>query len=268
MNVSHGTVARYRTGCGCVPCRAASAAYRKTIREQPPQLVDPGPARQHIAQLAAMGVGWKRVAALARLTPSTVSSVLYDRPTRPRSARISRYTAAAILSVTPQRVLCEASPRARVDGTGTRRRMQALVALGWPVSELATRMERAKPNVTAIVNDAGPVTASTARAVAALYDELWATTPPQETPQERGAARKARDRAGRNGWVPPMAWSDDEIDDPNATPDMGEPESYPNRRIDPDEVEWLRSFGTSDELIAHQLGVKPHAIYTAMRQAS
>ena len=117
MNVSHGTVARYRAGCGCLPCRAASAAYRRGIREQPSKLVDPGPARERIAQLAAMGVGWKRVAALARLTPSTVSSVLYDRPARPRSVRISRYTAAAILSVTPQRVLAE-----RGDGRGTRLR--------------------------------------------------------------------------------------------------------------------------------------------------
>lgn len=30
----HGTRAAYRAGCSCVPCRAAEAAYRASIRQQ------------------------------------------------------------------------------------------------------------------------------------------------------------------------------------------------------------------------------------------
>lgn len=65
--------------------------------------------------------------------------------------------------------------------------------------------------------------------------------------------------------MPALAW--DDIDDPAAVPQVGE-EPRANAGVDPAEVEWLRSFGTSDELIAVRLGVRLATLQGVMRKAA
>ena len=65
------------------------------------------------------------------------------------------------------------------------------------------------------------VSPATATAVRALYRELWDQPPPEGTPAERQAAARARNHARRQGWCPPAAWDDDEIDHPAAVPAPG-----------------------------------------------
>jgi hypothetical protein len=102
--------------------------------------------------------------------------------------------------------------------TGTRRRLQALIALGWTTTQLgeAIGMHRGNLFTLAARPQPGLVQAVTARKVAALYDRLCMTIPPASE-----YATKARNAATRRGWVPPLAWDDDTIDDPNARPRRG-----------------------------------------------
>jgi hypothetical protein len=109
----HGTRARYvmgpgpgqGPGCRCAPCRAANRAAEnqrtKLIaygRWQP--YVDAGPAREHVRQLAARGIGWKQAAMLAGVPTGAMSKLLYGGPGgRPPSQRVRPGTAAAILAV-------------------------------------------------------------------------------------------------------------------------------------------------------------------------
>lgn len=103
-----------------------------------------------------------------------------------------------------------AQPR-RVDAVGTRRRLQALCALGWARQALADRLGVTARAVNYFLK-AERVNASTALRVREVYDELWLTP---------GTSARARADAQRAGWASPLAWDDDEIDDPDASPRLG-----------------------------------------------
>jgi hypothetical protein len=109
----------------------------------------------------------------------------------------------------------------QVDATGTIRRIQALAWNGWPLTWLSGRLGGDSTHARKILARAGTVAAATERAVRALYDELWNQEPPVSTAWDRRAVAKAREHARQRGWVPPMAWDDDEIDDPDAQPADG-----------------------------------------------
>lgn len=93
-----------------------------------------------------------------------------------------------------------------VDVGPTRRRLQALGALGWPmgqVSSLSGEVTR-----TALLGaqrraERMRCRRSTAVAVARIYSELAGAVPP-DGPQPRAA----RDYAARHGWVGPDGWTD------------------------------------------------------------
>src|SRR2546425_16892 len=76
---------------------------------------------------------------------------------------------------------------ALVDATGPHRRLQALVAIGWSQAKLGARLGMTPANFAAMMRR-GQVTASTARAAAAVYDELWNQPPPQTSQREKIAA--------------------------------------------------------------------------------
>lgn len=105
-----------------------------------------------------------------------------------------------------------------VDGTGTRRRLAALVYLGWTQTQLADRVEMAARSIGQILGGTATVHAATAHRVCALYDELWDQPPPETTPAQQAAAAAARRYARDHQWAPAMAWDDDQIDNPKARP--------------------------------------------------
>jgi len=132
--------------------------------------------REHVGQLARSGVGWKRAAALAGVSTGAMSKLLYGGPgDRPPSRRLRPETAAAILAVRPSPAIL--APSALTGAAGTRRRIQALVATGWSQAKLSKRLGMTPANFAAMLHR-DRVTVSTARAAAALYDELWTRRPP------------------------------------------------------------------------------------------
>lgn len=230
----HGTPDRYRNGpdendqpgkgCRCTPCRDAQATDLRNYRQRKAReswgatestMVDAEPARAHVRALMAEGVGRERIANVSGVGGGSVAALLYGRPAdgqRP-SARIHRKTADKLLAVTSEAV----ADGARINATGTKRRLQALIAVGWSGSELMRRLGKTETNFWYILEQ--PVVLSrTARAVQALYDDLWNQAPPDETPAHRAAAARSRNRARAAGWAPPMAWDDEQIDDPKARP--------------------------------------------------
>lgn len=97
-----------------------------------------------------------------------------------------------------------------IDGTGTRRRIHALVAIGWTMAELDAELGRRRSYVSRLTRDDGDVLRETAKAVAAMYERLCMT------PRVGWRADRQRALAARSGWVGPLSW--DNIDDPNERP--------------------------------------------------
>ena len=104
-----------------------------------------------------------------------------------------------------------------VDATGTRRRLQALAAAGWPLAEVGRRLGWRRSRVRSAMCHR-TVTLETAARVSAVYDDLWDKRYAPATFEDRRGAAISRAYARRAGWAPPMAWDDDEIDDPKGRP--------------------------------------------------
>ncbi len=276
-NHTHGThVAYVADKCRCRPCRDASATYENNRQRQRAYghhaYVDAEPARNHLRTLGEQGMGWKRVAAAAGLDTSTVWKLIYGDPGRSQapSKRIRPATQAKILAVT-----LDLAEGARVDGTGTRRRLQALVATGWSQTRLASRLGMTSGNLTPMLHDrrGGCVTVARARAVTDLYDELWDQAPTADNRWFDAGISHAKTAARRHGWVVPLAWDEDTIDDPEAVPNLGHTSARRAGRPVEDlveDAEWflleVDAMATADQ-VAHRLHIGKEAMQRALRRA-
>lgn len=223
----HGTYVAYKLDhCRCHACVNANTEYvRGLVRRIAygrPAYVPTAPAVAHIRALQTAGLGWKRIAHLAGLDSSAVYPLLYGRPDRnggqPRT-KARPETVAAILAV-PMPSLDDLGSAVGVPAVGTARRLRALVAAGWSVSQVAARIpDGDRQALDDAIGGVLTVTALTARRVRDVYAQLENLAPPERTIGERGAASRARRRAERAGWLAPAWWDADTIDDPGHTPD-------------------------------------------------
>jgi hypothetical protein len=165
----HGTRAAYvKDRCRCTDCTAANtAASRSVTREriygrwQP--YVDADPVREHIAALRAAGIGVERIAHLAGLSVKHIRELAQrGRGDSSRTQRVRPSTAARVLGIGVHDA--KRAPHSRVDATGTRRRLQALIAIGWPAELLAAQLGR-RPNSLCRSMAGESVTARTAHDV-------------------------------------------------------------------------------------------------------
>lgn len=222
---AHGTYANYKLGnCRCYPCCGAGSEYRMNRSRaiaygtwQP--FVDAEPVRQHVRHLRECGLGLRRISDLARTDNTQLRRLMNGVGQKPPIKRMRPAAAAAILAIEP--TLDNLAAKTIVDATGPIRRIQALVTCGWTQRKLADRLTMTQRNFSTLMRG-DHVTAAKARAIRALYDDLWNQVPPETTGPERAAAARARNHAKASGWVSPLAWDDDAIDDPTATPDLGE----------------------------------------------
>jgi hypothetical protein len=224
---------------------AADAAHRKRMAaygRPATDMVDAEPVRAHVHRLMAAGMGRRTIMAKSGTSSGQMSKLL-GHGKYPGTKRMHADTAQRLLDVR-----LELAPSAPVDATGTLRRLRALVAVGWPQSELARRLGWRDGNFSSLILGRRPqILQRTADEVRALYDELWDVPPPAES------AGRARRRAAAT------------IDDPAARPDVG-------RRaadvLDLDEVEHLAEAGASLEEIGRRLGRRPGSIEQARRRAA
>lgn len=212
----HGTYAAYHLdGCRCTPCSTAATDYgrtrdRRTAYGTWQPFIDAQPVRDHIATLMAAGVGLKRITELTGINGGVMCKLVYGQGGRPPSRRVRHATATKILAVR----LTDIAPGQRVDATGTRRRLQALTTLGWTAQQLADQAGLDRQVIdAAITGRRHLVIHGNAATITALYDRLWNTPAPPSIGASRAIAR-----AAKNGWLAPLAWDDDAIDDPSHTP--------------------------------------------------
>lgn len=266
----HGDRASYRAGCHCTACKRAEADYaaersRLLAYGRWAPFTDAEPVRRHVRALQAGGLGRRRIAELADVPERTVCNLLYGSHGQGPTQKMRPATAERILAVRVR--LQDIHDNILIDGTGTRRRLRALTAIGFTGTYLAERLGVERNQTSRIqLREHQAVMAGTAKAVIRLYDELW-----DQDPLPRGvpawASRRAARLAVERGWPTPAAWDDDTIDDAAAQPDLGEPV---NRAVAlaEDAAFIARTTGAGLDRIAERLGVSRNYLEIAQHRAA
>lgn len=195
---------------GCPGCQLVTRLYyrRRTAMLADgtwQRKVDISIIREHIEKLRAEGMTVASIARAANLSEQTVYCALNaDR------RWVQGGTGYPILAVQPAPTL----PSNMAPAVGTTRRVRALVADGYSMSHLGRALDKpvqliwewawAKHTMVAV---------DSAAAVRDLYDQL----------PRPGTSVRARNMGRKNEWAPSLAWDDATIDDPDATPNLGEP---------------------------------------------
>jgi DNA-binding NarL/FixJ family response regulator len=159
--------------------------------------------------------GLDRIADAAQVSHSAVQDAYYgprgavNRHDAPPRQFVNASVARRILSVTPEQIVT-----AFVDPTGTVRRLQALVAIGYSQTEIAERLGVHTGNLSPLIHGKRPrVSVRTYASTRALFVELWAH------PVTGHAGDRPRAIAASRKWVGPLAW--DDIDDPAEIAKLG-----------------------------------------------
>lgn len=269
----HG-YARYRLdGCRCYVCGYARSRYNENRNKaitagtwQP--YVDAEPVREHVRALQSCGMGLRTIATVSGIDRKRLQGVLSgrtERGTGPQE-RVRPALAAAVLGVEP--TLDNLGSAVSVDATGTRRRLQALVAAGWPQARLALRMGMTPNNFCSTVKNER-VIVRTVRLARGVYDELW-----NQDPRAHGVDKQAYSRAlhhaASRGWAPVGAWDDDTIDDPSAVPWTASGRSRPGREelaaARREEIAHLIQFDVPERDIARRLGMAVSSVFSAVAE--
>lgn len=195
-------------------------------------------ARAHITELAL-----SQKASLRSISRAAgVSSAVVQQIHSGCQGRVSRHCERLILDVTPERILQAAGGRNFVPKTGTLRRLEALQAIGWP---LACISEIAGVNTEDIRHSRGPwVHAAQAAAIRVTYALL------SDRP---GPSSRTSIRAAKLGYLGPIHWDDDTIDDATVSPLEMLPRPKKGEAIVED-VDFLIRTGRSLHEISERLG--------------
>jgi hypothetical protein len=273
----HGTRACYLRGpgpgtgkgCRCQACRRANRSRtlereRGLVRGDWAPWADAGPVRAHVGMLMAAGLTQENVAALADVRPGSVTHLMRGSNGKPPARHVRPEVARKILAVQPGPL----PGSGLVGSTGTLRRLQALVAIGWSQRQLAAALPMKQQNFVILMRGT-QVRAATAVIVRELYDRLWDKTPPEDGPRAPVTARHARAYAAARDWAPPLAWDDDTIDDPSALAACWRrPAASRWRSADlADDAAELAALGYSRQLAAERLGVTKAALEKALERA-
>ncbi|MER5277738.1 hypothetical protein ABT025_18545 [Streptomyces sp. NPDC002809] len=200
--------------------RAASARWQTRRRQlvaagQWEPFVDAEPVREHLRNVNAAGMPYMAICERLGLAQnSSLQHVMWGRGKYGPGQQVRRETAELVMSYWPS--LADFPDGARIDATGTRRRVEALAVRGWPRHMMAERVGVDESHFRKAVGRVR-VTARLARGVAAVYDAWWDQDPLEHGVSQHAVSRVLAD-ASRLGFQPAQAWDDDTIDDPAAVP--------------------------------------------------
>jgi len=201
----HGTANRYSYGCRCKPCTKAATradAERKLARMAgKPRSVPAGPVIAHVKALIGRGLTSWQIGREAGIEPSTVRRLAASE-----QKTVWARTADKVMAV-PLDVRVSLGD---VPSVGAVRRVRALYALGHFNHQIASTAGVSRDAVCALAAGEWPtIKVAMDDGIRAAYDQLSMST---------GRSPKTRLLAERKGWVPPLAWDDNAIDDPAAVP--------------------------------------------------
>ncbi|WP_396921614.1 hypothetical protein [Mycolicibacterium sp.] len=191
--------------------------------------VDGQPVRDRIALLVSLGVGHRTIYEETGLSVDWL---------RKSTGRVQLVTHRKIMAIPLPKGFI---PGGEVPSLGTKRRIRALAAIGWPLKQQGRQL--GKTDCARNLLAGGEVVlSSTALKVDQLYQQLSATA---------GPSNRSRLIARSKGWPPPLAW--DSIDDPDELPDFGADSklSFPERYL-----ELREHVGLSDVQIANKMGIE------------
>lgn len=242
-------------------CSSHYQAYRNRQRAygrwEPQPLAPADEVRAHIDQMAAKGIRPRQLAQIAGVDPETLR-----RLTVVRESQVTVEVRNSVLSVpVPERAADIVPDNALVPIHGARRRIQSLIAFGYPRADLARELGMATnaggmQSLLGVRRDGGPevgqsVTAKRDRAVKELFDRLELTPGPSD---------RARAQGRRNGWALPFEWDEDALDDPHGRPVSARwtPQSQTDERRE--QVVGLTERGWSRVRIAEEVGVSERTV--------
>lgn len=212
-------------------------------------VVSTGPVIAHMARLQAAGWTSAQISAAAGIARSTPFALVKQETTK-------RHIATSVLRVRVGPPPVE-STHTHVDSTGARRRVEALGVLGWSPERIAARAGLSRGPVYRALQGR-PISVASESALRVVFDELW------DVPASGGRSAVITARALAAGWAPPLAWDDDTIDDPSATPEGVPPreESRGNRKVNVDAVaEHLElNPGATLRQVAERVGVRKETL--------
>lgn len=252
---THGKYSQYVRGCRCETCTRAAYRYEKSRRVrlmQGPLTRDPLRLREHVANLRANGMTLEEIAREAGYPSQN-----WIHPAVYTSTRVLARTEERILAVKPR------VGNAPVDATGSRRRLQALAAMGWSLREVEELCDCNEPFLCMVrKGDVTQLRAISAASIASAYDSLAMRV---------GGSTQSRALAKRRGWLPPLAWDDDEIDDPKSTPHTPKDTSIGHGRpleyLIEDYLDTWDHHRGEIVLAAERMGMKPEALYQRLLRA-
>lgn len=214
----------YQRGCQKPGCARENYRYMSRLRLEhhrgQRRRTDATQTRHHVERLIAADWTQAQIARAAGLAHHLIGDIRRGQP------NVANSTALAILSVPIGPAPADIRD---VDATGTTRRLRALVAIGWPIDQLAPQLgifPTALGNIAR--GELAQVRIVTADAVAFLYQHLV---------RQPGPSNRARILARKKGWHGPAAWDGAAIDDPAAVPEIEQADELALKR---DELAELR----------------------------
>lgn len=166
------------------------------------------PAEQvqdHYYLLAAAGISAHQIAGITGLSVRAVRAAGETiRTGTQRHGLVDRKAGELILGVHADTTDLPAD--ARVLAVGAKRRVQALIALGWTVDQISAWLRVPAATVDALLTPTTVfVSARAHRTIAKVYRDHFGEVPPVKDPA-------SLDRARTNGWRTGMAWDDIDMD--------------------------------------------------------
>ncbi|MFC4512589.1 hypothetical protein [Streptomyces ehimensis] len=262
----HGDVRRYQHGCRCRPCTTAATAAakkRKYLRETGRgSMVPSDKVIARIWRLRAAGLSDAEIQTAAKIGPAHLYQIVN------RTASVHHSTANRILAVPVPAPSGQPSGNgARVPALGTRRRLRALSAEGWPGKALDKHLATGDGYTSYLLRSEGStVRLFTADGVRLMCDQLRGLRP-EEHGVLPSVAAQTRARAEAKGWAGLAYWDDDDFDNPDfrpATSDEGLSFIQLGRRRH-EEIAHLASFGVPEAEIADRLGMTPKYVHDTLR---
>lgn len=188
---------------------------RRTLKAQGlwQPFVSARPVRERVWAMNAAGMPTNAIEARLGMPAGTLHHTMWKRElVGEYSKEIRRETAEAVMAYWP--TLEDFPDHCLIEAVGSRRRVEALITLGWTQVYLAGKVGMSEKALRRALKNP-KVTAATARRLVVLYDELWKRRP-YITEIPAVLAERTRRQAQAAGFVGPLAWDDDTIDDPAA----------------------------------------------------
>lgn len=253
-------------GCRLPECVARIRAYERDRRRARAAgispFVDAEPVRQHLLALLAAGISPTRVAALTGYPDRTIRGFI-ERQIGPRGRRMGlRQRTSPVMAQAILAIPVDPAMAAKVNSVASCRRIQALIAIGWPQLHIARNCAISYETLSEAMRQP-TIMAASAQAITDTYNNLRDKRPIRNGVSAR-QTNMARARAASHQWPTPDYWDDPDhpIDDEGFEPEYG----VSRAEIIAKEARWLLDSGFHRDHVAQRLGISRFYLDRSLRE--